>query len=137
MDGVNLSNLNGQKFKLTGIFSDKPIMFVFWSIRCGTCIEEIPFIINLHNKFKEKLTIVGVHPTGFPLKKIHRFLRKFPQKIPYMLAIDENMSLCKTYQVSVLPKIVMINKQGKVLYSHLGYEQTKEKEVEDAIKSKL
>jgi thiol-disulfide isomerase/thioredoxin len=137
LEGVTLSTVKGQKFKLSGLFSDKPIMLVFWSIRCGTCIEEIPFVSELHENLNKKLTIIGVHPPGYPLKKIRRFIKRYPRKIPYMLAIDDKMKLCQTYKVSVLPKTVMIDNRGKVLYEHVGFEPTKEKELRNEIISKL
>ena len=31
-EGIALSDISGQQFKLTGQFTEKPILFVFWSI---------------------------------------------------------------------------------------------------------
>ena len=69
LDGVTLSNINGQKFKLSGMMSGKKLLLVFWSITCGTCIEEIPFVIRLHEKLGGRLSVIGVHPPGYPLSK--------------------------------------------------------------------
>ncbi|MBF0545925.1 MAG: TlpA family protein disulfide reductase [Candidatus Riflebacteria bacterium] len=135
--GVTLSNLNGDKFKLSSVFSNKKILLVFWSITCGSCIEEIPFIIREHSKFKEKLTIIGVHPPGFKLKKIQKFVKTFNTSIPYLLVIDDDSKLSLAYGVDILPKVVLIDEKGRELFSHVGYEQTMEKEVEDGISGKL
>jgi len=137
LEGISLSNLNGQKFKLSSLFTDKKTLLVFWSITCGTCIEEIPFIIKLHEKLKTRLTIIGVHPPGYPLAKVQKFIKKYPQPIPYLLAIDDEMQLSKTYEVSVLPKTVLLDKRGGVLYSHIGYDTGLDGEIENAIISKL
>lgn len=137
LEGVTLSTINGEKFKLSGIFSDKKILFVFWSITCATCIEEIPFICRLYENWRDQLTIIGVHPSGYPLPKIQKFLRKFPTKIPYQLAIDDQSSLMKAFQVTILPKVVLINRRGEVLYSHLGYDPSMETEIQHAIAEKL
>jgi thiol-disulfide isomerase/thioredoxin len=137
LEGVTLSNTSGEKFKLSGIFSDKKTLLVFWSITCYTCIEEIPFIISLHEKLKEKVNIIGIHPAGYQLTKIQRFLKKFPHKIPYTLAIDDESKLTKTFEVTVLPKTVLINSKGEVLYSHIGYDESMESEIEREITSKL
>lgn len=136
LEGVTLANINGQQFRLAGQFTEKPMLLVFWSVTCGTCIEEIPFIIRLHETLQSRMTVIGVHPPGFPLKKIQRFIKKFPQQIPYLVAIDEQSTLIRNYNVSVLPRTLLIDRQGKVLYDHLGYDPAKEKEIEDAI-SKL
>jgi cytochrome c biogenesis protein CcmG, thiol:disulfide interchange protein DsbE len=137
LEGVTLSTVDGQKFKLSGIFAEKPLLLVFWSIRCGTCIEEIPFLTRLHQQWRDKLTIIGIHPPGYPIKQIQKFLRQYPEKIPYQLAIDDEQKLLTTYQVSVLPQTVLVNTRGKVLYSHVGYSPEMEGDMEHAIKSHL
>jgi thiol-disulfide isomerase/thioredoxin len=137
LEGIVLSNISGQKFKLSGVFTDKPTLLVFWSITCGTCIEEIPFITKLHENYKNRLTVIGIHPPGYPLKMVQRFMRRHKPAIPYMVAIDETSTLLQKYKVTVMPRTVLINKQGKVLYDHLGFETGQEKEIENEILSKL
>lgn len=138
-DGITLSDVSGQQFKLTGQLTEKPIMFVFWSVTCGTCIEEMPFICKLHSELSDKVTIIGIHPPGFPIKKIQKFVKKRKPPLPYMLAIDVNGTLIKNYEITVLPRIVLLNRQGKILYDHLGYtpEPSKEGEVKNAINAAL
>ncbi len=137
LEGVTLSNFSGQKFKLAGQFTEKPILLVFWSVTCGTCIDEIPFLIRMHEELKDRLTIIGIHPPGYPLKRIQRFIKRFPQPIPYLVAIDDLSELIRSYQITVLPRTLLIDRQGRVLYDHLGYDPSTEKEIEDAIKAKL
>lgn len=134
IEGVTLTAVNGQQFRLAGQFTEKPLLLVFWSTTCGSCIEEIPFISKLHETLKDKITIIGIHP-NFPLKKVQKFVKKYKPAIPYMLAIDSQESLAKTYQISILPRTLLVNKDGKVLYDHLGYAPENEKEVIDAINS--
>ena len=134
LEGVTLTSINGQQFRLAGQFTEKPILFVFWSTTCGSCIEEIPFISKLHENFKDKITIIGIHP-NFSLKKIQKFIRKYKPEIPYMIAVDSQDSLTNTYKVSILPRTVLVDRSGKVLYDHLGYVPEKENEVTDAINS--
>lgn len=132
LEGVTLTSVNGQQFRLAGQFTKKPILLVFWSTTCGSCIDEIPFISRLHEELKDKITIIGIHP-NFSLKKVQKFLKKYKKTIPYTLAIDSQDSLTKTYKVSVLPRTLLIDSSGKVLFDHLGYSQENEKEVTDAI----
>lgn len=140
LEGVTLSTVSGQKFKFSGLFSDKPVLLAFWSVTCGTCIEEIPFLIELHEKYKNHLTIIGVHMPGFGNKRIQRFLRSFGRAIPYQLGIDDDMTLVKAYEITIIPKTILINPRGEELYSHLGFEAdnpTLEKEIEDGIRRHL
>lgn len=137
LEGVTLTTVNGDKFKLSNLFAEKPTLLVFWSITCGTCIEEIPFIIKLHGLLKDRLTIIGVHPPGYPLPKVQKFVKKYPEPIPYLLAIDDEQRLFKKFEVTVMPKVVLLNRRGEVKYSHLGYDQGMESEIEKAIRSNI
>lgn len=134
LEGVTLTSITGQQFRLAGQFTEKPILLVFWSTTCGNCIEEIPFICNLYATQKDKINIIGVHQ-NYNLKKIQKFVKKFKPAIKYMLAMDSNYSLTKTYQISALPRTILVDKTGKVLYDHLGYTPENEKELIDAINS--
>ena len=132
LEGVTLTAINGQQFRLAGQFTEKPILLVFWSTTCGSCIEEIPFISRLHESLKDKITIIGIHP-NFPIKKINKFIKKYKPAIPYMIAIDSQDTLSKTYKISILPRTLLLDRNGKVVYDHLGYSPDQEKEVTDAI----
>ena len=134
LEGVTLTSITGQQFKLAGQFTEKPILLVFWSTTCGNCIEEIPFICKLHETMSDKITIMGIHQ-NYNLKKIQKFVKKFKPAIKYMLAIDTNYSLTKTYQISALPRTILVDRTGKILYDHLGYSPDNEKEVINAINS--
>ena len=135
LEGVTLTAINGQQFRLAGQFTEKPIMLVFWSTTCGSCIEEIPFISKLHESIKDKITIIGIHQNApnSPLKKIQKFVKKFKPAIPYMIAIDTQDTLSKNYKITILPRTLLIDRNGKVIYDHLGYSPDQEKEVTDAI----
>ncbi|MFZ2958491.1 MAG: TlpA disulfide reductase family protein [Candidatus Ozemobacteraceae bacterium] len=137
LEGVSLSTVNGEKFKLSSLFAEKPTLLVFWSVTCGSCIEEIPFIIKLHGQLKDRLTIIGVHQAGFPLAKIQKFLKKYPERIPYLLAIDDDQKLTTTFEVGVMPRIILLNRRGEVQFSHLGYAPEMEAEILHEITSKL
>lgn len=135
LEGVTMTAVNGQQFRLAGQFTEKPLLLVFWSTTCGSCIEEIPFICKLHEALKDKITIIGVHQyaPNFPIKKIQKFVKKFKPAIPYMIAIDSQETLSKTYKISILPRTLLVDRNGKVVYDHLGYSPENEKEVTDAI----
>ena len=134
LEGVTLTAVNGQQFRLAGQFTEKPILLVFWSTTCGSCIEEIPFISKLHDSLKDKITVIGIHP-NFPIKKVQKFIKKYKPEIPYMIAVDTQDTLSKTYNVSILPRTLLVDRSGKVLYDHTGYAPENEKDVTNAISS--
>lgn len=137
LEGVELSDMSGHSFRFSLQFAEKPTLLAFWSVTCSTCIEEIPFLSRLQSNHSDKLDVIGIHPPGFPQMQIQRFLARYPDKIPYMLAIDNNRTLIDAYNVTILPRTILIDRQGRVLYDHLGFDPDSEKEIKNEILSKL
>jgi len=136
-EGVGLYNLKGDKFVLSGSAVGKPILLVFWSVTCASCIEEIPFISSLSDTLGDKALVVGVHQGGMPVKLIARFLKKNSDKINYSLAFDNDNALFSMCEVSVMPAIKLINPNGDTLYSHVGYAENQNEAIKNEIISKL
>ena len=53
-----LKDLDGKEVKLES-FKGKVVLLNFWATWCGPCKAEIPGFVELQEKYKDKLTIVG------------------------------------------------------------------------------
>lgn len=136
--GVTMSDFSGGRFRLSTLMTGgKRLLLAFWSITCGDCVAEIPFLIRLHEKFGARLTIIGVHPPSYPQKRIQAFLKRFPQRIPYLLAIDDELQLTRSYEAVVQPKVVLLDERGRVLWAHVGYKEEQDAQMEQEILSHL
>ncbi len=135
--GATLSDFDGNKFRLSSLMASKKIMLAFWSITCADCVTEIPFLITMHQKLGQRVTIVGLHPPGYPKKRIQAFFKRFPHKIPYLLAVDEDLFLTRTYEATVQPKLVLLDERGRELWSHVGYKEEENAALEKEIRAHL
>jgi thiol-disulfide isomerase/thioredoxin len=58
---VEVAGWSGEPVKLSGL-KGKYVLVDFWGYWCGPCVEAMPILIELHEKFGDKgLAIVGVH----------------------------------------------------------------------------
>ena len=58
---VEVAGWSGVPVKLSGL-KGKYVLVDFWGYWCGPCVEAMPILIELHEKFSDKgLAIVGVH----------------------------------------------------------------------------
>jgi thiol-disulfide isomerase/thioredoxin len=113
-------------FKLVGL-DGKPVMLAdskgkvillnFWATWCGPCRAEIPDLIELQNKYKDRLQILGLVVDDDP-DAIKKFVGKFHLNYPVALATDD---LRLEYGgIPALPTSFVLDAEGRVVQKHEG-----------------
>ena len=100
-------------------YKGKIIFLNFWATWCPPCKEELPYIDELYNEFKDSddVAILGV---TFPslgneqdVEGIKAFLDSNGYTFPVMM--DEGASLMQPYYITAFPTTYFISDEGKVL----------------------
>jgi peroxiredoxin len=118
---------------------DKGIVLLdFWSIYCVACLEEMPKIIELHDKYKDKgLTVLSINLDSFGTRRVKRFIDGMAYKIPFPVIIDRKREIAGSYKVTMLPTTIIIGKDKNIAYHHIGYTPGDEEKFEEIIKNSL
>lgn len=116
-----LPALDGEKYALNH-WKGKVILLNFWASWCAPCQYEIPVLIELQTKHKEEgLQIVGIGvDKERPLRNVSRSLGI---NYPVLVADDSRgQKLLENWGNSkqVVPYSVVIGRDGRINYSHLG-----------------
>ncbi len=112
----------------------KALLIDFWSIYCTSCIQEMPFIIEIYNKYKDKgLTALSIDMDSFGVRRVLKFIEGLDFKIPYPTVIDEKREIGNLLGVSMLPTVILVDPKGKVKIFHVGYKPGWEKELEKIV----
>ncbi len=118
-ENVSLSGLKG-----------KVVLLDFWFKNCGPCIESVPHLNAINDKFKNKKFEVLSINTWDSQKDIAWFCNK--HRVTYKVLMNGN-DVAEKYGVNLFPTIILIDKEGEVLYSG-GFDQSKiEKVIENAL----
>lgn len=120
-------------------YQGKSVVIVnFWGLRCQNCIEEMPFLERLHNKYGSKgLAILGVNTDGVDGELLKKFLPTLPIKVSYPIVIDPEFELADSFQMMAAPLTIVIAKDGTVRFRHEGYEPSIEGEYVEIIEQLL
>ena len=130
--------LNGGDFDLGPLIGQKAIMLDFWSIYCVSCVQEMPKLVDIHNRYKDAgLETVGVDLDSFGTKRVVKFVKGLDFEVSYPIVVDKRREVAAKYGVSVLPTTIIIDKTGKVIYYHVGYAPGDEAEIEEKVKEAL
>ena len=109
LDGKNLS-LEAQKGKV--------ILLNFWASWCGPCRAEIPGLIELQNRYKDRLQIIGMVVDDDDETEIRNLVKS--ESINYPVALTTLQVRMAYGGVAALPTVFIINPEGRVVQKHVG-----------------
>ena len=100
----------------------------FWASWCGPCRQEIPNLIALYEKYKEKeFLVLGVAAQDNPeasLKAIDEM------QIPYPQILNTQKIATDLYGIEALPHTILFDPDGTIIARNIYGEQLKEKLVD-------
>jgi thiol-disulfide isomerase/thioredoxin len=122
---INLSDYKGEL-----------VLVDFFYKSCYPCMLALPALQNLHEKYNNKgLKVIGIDPYDTKEKDdIDNFLAK--RGVTYTVLLG-GKDVAKEYHVSGYPTMYLIDKNGKIILSQVGYGEGVEEELEKIIKENL
>src|SRR5579863_10505451 len=112
-----LHDISG-KIVSTADFKGKVVILNFWTTWCPPCREEIPELVQLQAKYKDKLLIIGASEDDDGPQKVQQFAQQHGMNYPIVMATRE---LIENYGgVPALPTSFIIDQQGRVMMKHTG-----------------
>ena len=131
-------DLNGATVD-TKTFAKKLLLIDFWSVYCSSCVQEMPHIVNLYTKYKDKgLECIGIDlDPMMPAAKVRKFLEGQSFPMPYPNVQDNKRQIMGLLGVSMLPTTILVDPAGVVRLFHVGYKPGFEKELEEHVKKLL
>jgi len=132
------THMDGTRTTLADYEGKNVLVLNFWGLRCQNCIEEMPFLERLHNKYGSKgLVVLGVNTDGVDEKLLLQFMPQLPVKVSYPIIIDPDFVLADAFQMMAAPLTFVIAKDGTIRYRHEGYEPSIESTYVDIIEKLL
>lgn len=113
-----LNRLDGSKIALSDL-KHKVMMINFWATWCEACIEEMPSIVALREKYASKgFEVLGVAVDENPQEVVPPMTKKFKMNFP--IFTDKQGTLSELFDVHAIPLTVIINQDKKVLFVESG-----------------
>jgi thiol-disulfide isomerase/thioredoxin len=99
----------------------KVLVVNFWATWCGPCREEMPDLVRAQKEYGAKgLQIVGI--AADDADKVQQFAKEIELNYPALIGGYAAIDLSKDLGNSLvaLPFTLVVDRQGKVAYTHLG-----------------
>lgn len=114
-------NLDGSPLKLEDL-KGKVVLLNLWATWCGPCREEIPHLVELQDKYRDKgFEVVGLDVDPEAKEDIEKFMAEM--KINYTIGwAHEDLSneIVRLNRMGGIPQSILINREGQLTGVFLG-----------------
>jgi thiol-disulfide isomerase/thioredoxin len=99
----------------------KVLVVAFWASWCQYCMKEFPVLANLQSLVSPaQLQVVAVNQDDRDL--FVRLTRALAKVTPHVIYTRDRGPVGKAYDVTSIPRTLLIDRDGKVAYVHIGYD---------------
>jgi thiol-disulfide isomerase/thioredoxin len=114
--------INGGPLSLKSL-RGKVVVIDFWAFDCEPCIEAMPHIVDLYEKYaRQGVVFIGIHTPRAEyeknLSKLREAIRRM--RIEFPVVVDAEQKIFRDYLCDLWPSQFVIDRTGIVRYSHGG-----------------
>lgn len=121
ISNFTLENTDGQIKRYSELKGDKITVIDFWATWCKPCLVSIPKLVELSDSYSDnRVKFIGICVEGpRNISKIKPFAES--AGINYPILIDQNHEVSGELNISVIPTLLVIGPENKILYTHEGF----------------
>jgi thiol-disulfide isomerase/thioredoxin len=112
-----LTALDGKPLTLAAL-QGKVIFLNFWATWCGPCRAEIPDLIVLQDRYKDRLQIIGLNVDDDDTSEIQKYVDETGINYPVAMAPDDLR--VQFGGIPALPTSFVLDTEGRVVQKHVG-----------------
>jgi len=129
----SLPTLDGKTARLSD-YSGKVVLIDFWSTTCDPCLAEMPHLVDLYKKHKDKGFVVLAISLDGPESRAQVSSVAHDREMLFPVLLDEETTVTARYNPKrELPFAVLVGKNGAVVSKRSGYQPGDEARLEDEV----
>jgi thiol-disulfide isomerase/thioredoxin len=98
----------------------KVVIVSFWASWCGPCRKELPILANIAKKVgPDHLKVISINFHDEP--KPFRIIADAMKTLPITILKDSSGKAARKFEVRGIPRMIIIDRDGKVAADHTGY----------------
>lgn len=117
LPGFTVQTLDGATVRTTDL-KGKVLIVNFWATWCPPCRAEIPDLVALQEKYKDRLVVLGISMDETAPEEVRAFART--HQINYPVAMATPAILTAYPNMSSLPTSFIVDREGRVVQKYYG-----------------
>jgi peroxiredoxin len=132
---ISLQDLSGKNVRLADYAkSGKITLLSFWATWCVPCKKELTNMADLYESWKKKYNVQIVAVSIDDAKSSGRVKQYMDdKKWNYQVLLDADQKLKRELNIQSVPFMVAVDANGKIAFTHSGYNDGEEYLIEDAL----
>ncbi|MEN9979197.1 MAG: TlpA disulfide reductase family protein [candidate division WOR-3 bacterium] len=124
-----LRDINGNEVTLHDLLKHGPVYLECWDLPCVNCIAELDALLPVYDSLKDRGLQIVALSVDKPAdeNRVRAFVRA--KKWPYIVLLDQQQRVKKAYNIIIKPTAYLINMNGEIVYTHIGYKKGDEKRI--------
>ncbi len=115
----------------------KIVLIDFWYMACYGCDLAVPALAALQKKYEGKIVVVGANPVDSDEKRRKKLAEFIARKGINYHIVFVNSELLNRYKVNAFPTLYLIDTEGKIRSSEIGYSEEGMKSIDMQIEQLL
>jgi len=130
---VKIETLDGESVDFRSLVDTGKITVIsFWATWCGPCIKELQAIDAHYEEWSKKYNMELIAVSIDDARNVKKVKPKvLGEGWAYTIAIDQNQELARAMNVNNPPMTFIVDRKGKIVYTHQGYTPGAEDELEE------
>ncbi len=113
----------------------KVVLVDFWASWCGPCRQSFPWMSEVAERNAAKGLVVVAINLDKSREPADSFLRQFSPS--FIVAFDPAGKTAEAYNVEAMPSSYLVGRDGRVVYSHAGFDPRDTETLETKIKETI
>jgi peroxiredoxin len=127
----SLASLDGPTVRLSDYLGKKVVLIDFWATTCHPCLQEMPELVELYHKYKDRgFVILGV-ATDDPDTRAQVSAEVRSKKMDFPILLDDSTTVLDRYNPKgELPFAVLIDRHGSIVLKRASYQAGDQKSMQ-------
>lgn len=132
---TELTQLPGSPVRSIDQLHGKVVVIDFWASWCGPCRKSFPWFNQMQHKYQDQGLVILAVNEDEDKTDADKFLAQFPAS--FAVLFDQAGEVASQYQLQGMPTTLLLDRQGRVRFTHSGFFEGKTAAYEQEIQQLL